>query len=112
MSTENTTWEPFLRLYSETNEGRPTRIGVFERREDELTDYWLESGLPLVGIDSDHTNGDRSVQIMVGEMTHTIQDAKRITFHVDAGTGTDGIDVVGSDGRVTILRFEEEGAGE
>jgi hypothetical protein len=39
-------WTYFLKFYNEQNKGRATRLGVFENEND----YWLENGLPLVGI--------------------------------------------------------------
>lgn len=99
-------WTKYLRFFSEQNAGRLTRLGVFERNGDVVTDYWLESGLPLKGIDMD-TRGDRqSVQITVGNYTHEVKEAVKLVFQFSYAGDEDGIDVSDDNGRTTVLRFE------
>ena len=95
-------WQEFLRFFGEKNEGRPTRLGVFENGND----YWLEDGLPLVGVDLDPGKANASVQIMLGRYTHTIRAVSRVTFHLSSDGNSDGVDVTDADGKVAMLRFE------
>jgi hypothetical protein len=43
-------WQAFLGDLSRRNAGRPTRLGVFSPSYGTIADYWLEDGLPLVGM--------------------------------------------------------------
>jgi len=106
-----TTWTAFLKFYSEQNEGRMTRLGLFEPAGNAVTDYWLESGLPLRGIDIDTGGEHRTIQIMVGDLTHTVSDPQKLVFQFTSSGDEDGIDVADADGRTTILRFETTNTG-
>lgn len=99
-------WSKYVNLFSETNSGRPTRLGVFERKGDIVNDYWLESGLPLTGVDIDTHDGRTDVQITLGTFTHEISNAVELEFHLDLMGDEEGLDVRGSDGTTTVLRFE------
>jgi Family of unknown function (DUF5335) len=101
-ATQQHNWTQFLKFYNEQNKGRATRLGVFENEND----YWLENGLPLVGIDVD-TRGERSaIEIMLGNFTHTIRDARNIKILLSFDGSEDGLDITDCEGRTTILRFE------
>ena len=101
------TWTSILRFYSEQNSGRITRLGVFEPADGAVTDYWLESGLPLKGIEFDPAGeGHTIIQIMVGDFTHTVSDPRKLLFHFTSGGDEDGVDVIAADGETTVLRFE------
>ncbi|HKP68624.1 MAG TPA: DUF5335 family protein [Pyrinomonadaceae bacterium] len=102
-STTTPQWKDFLRYFGEKNEGRPTRLGVFENGND----YWLEDGLPLTGVDLDPGKASTSVQIMLGNFTHTVRDVSRLTFHMSNDGNSDGVDVTDADGKVSMLRFEK-----
>lgn len=103
-------WTKFLKFFSEQNAGRPTRIGVFQCDGDKVSDYWLEDGLPLMGIDID-TKGERpSLQIIVGNFTHEVKDAVKLVFKFGVESDEDGIDISNDSGQTTILRFESEAA--
>lgn len=99
-------WAKFLEFFSEQNAGRPTRIGVFETVGDTVNDYWLEDGLPLVGIDMDTSSKQPSIQIIVGSMTHEVKHVLKVVFRLGINGDEDGIDVVNTEGQTTILRFE------
>ncbi len=99
-------WEKYLRFFNEQNHGRPTRLGVFERNEGVVTDYWLESGLPLSAIDLDPKSSQPSIHITLGSFTHEIKDAVKLAFKFNDAGDEDGIDICGADGRMTVLRFE------
>lgn len=105
-TTKQHEWAKYLRFFSEQNTGRLTRLGVFERNGDVVTDYWLESGLPLEGIDIDTRGERRSVQITVGNYTHEVKEAVKLVFHFSYNGDEDGIDVSDDNGRTTVLRFE------
>lgn len=97
-------WEDFLRYYGERNEGRATRLGVFENGND----YWLEDGLLLTGVDIDGHTDAATVQIMLGHFTHTVRGVSHLTFHLSNDGNSDGLDVTDAEGRVAMLRFEKE----
>jgi len=100
-------WENLLKAFSEENEGRPTRLGVFETNSRSVNDLWLECGLPLVGVDID-THGDTPVvQVMVGSLTHKVNKAVKVSRHLTTNGEDDGLDVLDSDGLLTVLRFEK-----
>ncbi len=105
-ATKQHEWTKFLRFFSEQNAGRLTRLGVFERNDGVVNDYWLESGLPLSSIDVEARGERPSVQITVGNFTHDVHDAVRLVFQFNNAGDEDGVDVVGADGRTTLLRFE------
>ncbi len=96
-------WAKFLKFYSEQNSGRLTRVGVF----DNGTDYWLEDGLPLSGVDFDGHGESVSIEIMLGEnMTHVIRDVQKVKVSFSFEGSSDGMDITNSEGKTTILRFE------
>ena len=103
-TAQRSQWQDFLRYYGEKNEGRATRLGVFE----DGNDYWLEDGLPLTGFDIDASRVGGSVQIMLGNFTHTVRGVRRLTFHLSTDGNSDGFDVTDAEGRVAMLRFEKE----
>ena len=105
----------FLRYFSEVNEMRPTRMGVFEDGPDAVIDYWLEDGLPLVGIDVDNHDGDKmSIIILLSNIegtdkshfSHVINDAKFVRLNLSKDGQSDGIDIASFDGSTTVLSFE------
>lgn len=97
------TWTNFLQYYSEQNIGRPTRVGVF----DNGNDYWLEDGLLLTGIDFD--SHDNTIEILLGDvMTHTVKNVKTVKISFSLDEINDGLDITDSEGKTTILRFEED----
>ncbi|HSK70405.1 MAG TPA: DUF5335 family protein [Pyrinomonadaceae bacterium] len=109
-------WTTFLKVFSEQNLMRPTRIGVFEGEPDLMTDYWIENGLPLTGIAVDRQNGDgATVEIMLGDgtkadsrhMTHVVNGAWTIKIILSADAESDGLVIEDAERRMTVLRFED-----
>lgn len=100
-----TEWPEFLKSYGSRNAGRPTRLGVFETRDGVTDDYWLEDGLPLIGLDSAPKAGRTEVEIFLDNFTHSIADATKLVSVEDGGK-EQGIDIAGADGKTTIMRFE------
>lgn len=108
-------WSAFLKTFSQQHKTRATRIGVFEGEPAALTDYWLEDGLPLEGIDID-AHGDKypTIEIMLGNaqqpgsrtFTHTITKTRFIKIILSAGGESDGLEIEDESGAITILRFE------
>ena len=106
MSDTYNNWNKFVDVYSSLNAGRRTRLGVFELNKDVVNDYWIEDGLPLVGLSVERAGATHSVQIMIGEMTHDVREAIKLTIHFTNTGLEDGIDILDRDNRVTVLRFE------
>ena len=110
-------WNEFIKLFSRQNRFRPTRIGVFEGEPGNMTDYWLEDGLPLEGIDIDSNGANApSVEIMLGSpekagsrtFTHKIERARFAKIVLSVSGESDGLEIENDEGAVTILRFENE----
>ncbi len=94
-------WTNFLSFYGEQNVGRLTRLGIFRGE----TDYWIENGVPLVGLDID-THGDSpTIEIMLENFTHTVKDARKLNLHFSLDGSEDGFDITDAEGKTTILRF-------
>ena len=82
-----------------------------------MTDYWIEDGLPLEGIDID-THGDNAptVEIMLGDaqktgsraFTHIITKTRFIKIILSASGESNGLDIEDESGAITILRFENK----
>jgi hypothetical protein len=100
-------WNSILRSYTEQNKGRPTRLGIFEQQTDVYNDYWLEDGLPFTGIDVDTHDGLPTIEILLGDYTHVIPGARSLKVNFDVDNDNDGLDIVDSEGKTTILRFEK-----
>ena len=64
------------------------------------------SPLPLDAVQVDTRNGSPDISITVGGFTHIVNGAKQIDMHYSVDGTNDGIDVVDSEGRTSILRFE------
>lgn len=105
-ATKQYNWASFLKFYSDQNEGRLTRLGVFEHQSDIFNDYWLEAGLPFIGIDIDSHVETPTIEIMLGGFSHTVKDVRELKAHFSFEGDEDGLDINGSDGNTTILRFE------
>lgn len=104
---EKNGWTGFLHEYARRNEGEPTRVGVFESHDGVVHDYWLEDGLPLLGFDCYENRGKVHIDILFDNLTHSIDDAVMIVEWRGDEIGTDtGLDILDSDGRSTIIRFE------
>jgi hypothetical protein len=96
-------WTEFLKFYNKQNAGRKTRLGIFEGEND----YWLENGLPLSGLDVD-TRGDApTIEIMLGDFTHVVENAREINARFSFDGSGDGLDITGAEGKTTVLRFDQ-----
>lgn len=113
--TKKINWTEFLKLFSEQNYLRPTRLGVFEGEPGEMKDYWLEDGLPLTGIDIDtHRQDAPVIEIMLGKnekkdshaMTHVIRNVRSANIVLSVNGNDDGLEIKDAEGRTTFLNFE------
>ncbi|HVE55423.1 MAG TPA: DUF5335 family protein [Pyrinomonadaceae bacterium] len=110
-------WTKFLETFSRQNHNRPTRLGVFEGEPGAMTDFWLEDGLPLGGIDLD-SRGEAApvIEIMLWDrekkdarhFTHTITKARSVKIILSSSGESDGLDIEDENGAMTILRFENK----
>ena len=116
---EPLTWQASLADFGERNHMRPTRLEVLGPNREVESDFWLEDGLLLAGIDLD-MDRDRgsSVEIMLQgpaaptreHMTHTVTGVKRV--ELDTVDGRDeSLEIESQEGAVTIIRFESETLG-
>ena len=94
-----------MKEYSLRNEGRPTRLGVFETSAGVANDYWIEDGLPLVGLDAYLNKGRTRVDILFENYTHSIDNAAKLV-EVDGDETDHGLDISDAEGNTTLLRFE------
>ena len=101
-------WNARVTAFNLENTGRPTRLGVFEPSEAGSNDYWLESGLPLKGIAFEQHNGRLSAEIMLDGFTHVIENANRVELVYGSSHVNDGLNVVDSEGKTSVLRFESD----
>ncbi len=102
-------WKAFLNEYSLANQGRPTRLGIFEHQDGVVNDLWIEDGLPLIGIELGKKGEFQSIEIMLENFTHIVETPRELFEVKDDASEEEGLDVVGTDKKVTILRFENFG---
>jgi hypothetical protein len=108
-------WGESLNRFSEINRNRPTRLEVIGQIGNLERDYWMEDGLPLMGIDVD-MKGENSprVQIMLASrkdadashLTHVVSKAKTVVVELGYEGQFDGLQIEDTNGAKTILRFE------
>lgn len=99
-------WKRYLDLFGREWTGRHTRLGVFEPNREVAQDYWLECGLPFDGWTLDAKGEHPTLNLLLGRLRHEIKAPRRVSFHLTRSGDEDGIDVVDSEGRTTVLRFE------
>ena len=82
-----------------------------------MTDYWLEDGLPLEGIDIDARGDDApTIEIMLGNarktgsrvFTRTNTKTRFIKMILSEGGESGGSEIEDESGAITILRFENK----
>ena len=112
---EPLSWQSDLAAFGKRNNMRPTRLEVLGPARDVESDFWLEDGLRLSGVDL-NTDGERGtcVEIMLqapstsgkDHMTHTVAGVKRLELETTDGRDA-ALEIVG-EGTVTIMHFESE----
>lgn len=109
-------WAKLLKYFSDQNKGRLTRLGVFEPGRGVYNDYWIEDGLPLVGIDADtHDEEEAAVEIMLGNeikpgapnYTHTVRGPRHVKLHFSPDGSKNALEIEDAEGKTTVLRFED-----
>ena len=50
---EHSHWQKLIDILNQHFKGCPTRLGVFEREDAVVNDYWIESGLPFSSLAMD-----------------------------------------------------------
>ena len=113
---EALSWQSDLQAFGKRNNMRPTRLEVLGPGREVESDFWLEDGLLLAGIDLD-ADGERGtcVEIMLqassasskNHMTHTVAGVKRLELETTGGRDA-ALEIEDRDGRVTIMHFEPE----
>lgn len=114
---EPTRWQTNLTAFGERNNMRPTRLEVLGPNRELDSDFWLEDGLLLAGIDLDMAgDGSSTVEIMLqapvgttkNHMTHTVAAVKRVELETNDGRD-EGLEIEDGEGAITIMRFETVG---
>ena len=113
---EPLSWQAYLAAFGKRNNMRPTRLQVLGPARDVESDFWLEDGLRLVGVDL-NTDGERGtcVEIMLeapsnssrNHMTHTVARVKRLELETTDGRDA-ALEMEDGEGKVTIMHFESE----
>lgn len=113
---EPLSWQTDLAAFSKRNNLRPTRLEVLEPVREVESDFWLEDGLLLAGVDLD-ADGKRGtyVEIMLqapfasskNHVTHTVAGVKRLGLETTDGCDA-ALEIEDEEGRVTIMHFESE----
>ena len=113
---EPLSWQADLVAFGKRNNMRPTRLEVLGPAREVESDFWLEDGLLLAGIDLD-TDGESGtcIEIMLqtpsasskNHMTHTVTGVKRLELETTDDRDA-GLEIEDGEGRVTIMHFESE----
>ena len=111
---ETSSWKADLAAFGARNHLRPTRLEVLGPDRNIESDFWLEDGLLLAGIDLD-TDRQRGpfVEIMLqaskttpaNHMTHSVSGVKRIALNSE-DSQDEGLEIEDAEGTVTIMHFE------
>ena len=100
-----------LITFGARNNLRPTRLQVLGPAKDVESDFWLEDGLLLSGIDLDlDGKGGPYIEIMLqsqdqNHMTRSIAAVKRVELETNQGID-ESLEIEDAAGAVTIMRFE------
>ncbi len=113
---EPLSWKSELAAFGKRNNMRTTRLEVLGPAREVESDFWLEDGLLLAGIDLD-PDGERGtcVEIMLqapsasskNHITHTLAGVKRLVLETTDGHDG-GLEIGDEEGSVTIMHFESE----
>ena len=113
---EPLSWKSDLAAFGKRNNMRPTRLEVIGPAREVDSDFWLEDGLLLAGIDLD-TDGKSGtcIEIMLqtpsapskNHMTHNVAGVKRLELEMTDGRDK-SLEIEDGEGRVTIMRFESD----
>ena len=113
---EPLSWQSDLADFGKRNNMRPTRLQVLGPTGGVESDFWLEDGLQLAGIDLDTDDEQGTcVEIMLqgpsvsskDHMTHTVSGVKRLELET-ADDRDAALEIEDGEGEVTIVYFESE----
>ena len=113
---EPLSWQSDLAAFGKRNNLRPTRLEVLGPAGEVESDFWLEDGLLLAGVDIDnHDERGSSIEIMLltpstsskDHMTHTVTGVKRLELERTDDRDA-ALEIEDGEGRVTIMYFESE----
>jgi hypothetical protein len=112
---EPLSWQSDLAAFGKRNNMRPTRLQVLGPAREVESDFWLEDGLLLAGIDLDTDGRGTCVEIMLkatsassdNHMTHTVAGVKRLGLQTMDGRDS-ALEIEDGEGRVTIMHFESD----
>lgn len=99
-------WSKFIEMFNSIYEGKPTRLGVFEKEDGRTIDYWIESGLPLSGVNVEDSSPLPAFRVDMGNYSHEIKNVMKASINLTASRDEDGIDFLDDSGRMTILRMD------
>jgi hypothetical protein len=109
-------WQSDLAAFGKRNNMRPTRLEVLGPAREVESDFWLEDGLLLAGIDLD-TDGERGIYVEImlhrppasskNHMTHTVTGVKRLELETTDGRDA-ALEIEDGEGKVIIMHFESE----
>ena len=99
-------WQKLIDVLNQHFKGRETRLGVFEREDEVVNDYWIESGLEFSAVSLDLDGALPSLQIEIGNYLHKVANIIRVAIKLSSSGDEDGLDILDGDGRTTVLRFE------
>ena len=101
-------WNGRLQTFNREHLGRATRLGVFEPSESGMNDYWLENGLAFRGVTIEQHDGKLVTDLLLDGFTHSVKNAGKIELIYGMNEGEDGLNVVDSEGKTSVLRFESD----
>ena len=113
---EPLSWQTDLAAFGKRNNLRPTRLEVLGPVREVESDFWLEDGLLLAGIDLDRDGESGAcVEIMLqtpsassqNHMTHSVAGVKRLEVEITDGRDK-ALEIEDAEGRLTIMHFESE----
>ena len=111
-------WDETVRDLNAHNFQRATRLEVIGEIGDVARDYWLEQGVPLLGLSLETTGTDSPrCEIMLGysvagagHLTHIVSQVCSLVTERNHEGQTDALELRDAGGRTTILRFATHGA--
>lgn len=100
-------WAKYVKVFNDLYGGEETRLGIFQRDDNVMTDYWIGSGMPLSAVTLDRGGDLPAIHILAGNLDHPIHNVIELKFKLTARGDEDGLDIIDVDGRTTVLRIEK-----
>jgi hypothetical protein len=107
-------WGAALREVNTHNFQRATRLEVIGEIGDVARDYWMENGVPFLGLSLEEAVADGPrFEVMLGKpaagsghLTHVVPQVSSLVVERNYEGQTDALELRDSQGNTTILRFE------